>query len=214
MTPVTTFLQRGDRVLFQGDSITDWGRDRDDPMSLGHGWVAIAAALAGARRPELGLEFLNRGVGGDTAAMVRDRWERDALELRPTVISLLVGINDTWRRYDAGTATSTDEYEEHYRALLDPARERLAARFVLVEPFLLPLTPDQPAWREDLDPRIAVVRRLATEYDALLLRADDLFAEAAEAAGAEHWTFDGVHLSVAGNGLLAEAWLDAVGIPA
>jgi acyl-CoA thioesterase I len=213
MTRVTTFLQRGDRVLFQGDSITDWGRDRADPTSLGHGWVAIAAALAGARRPHLALEFLNRGVGGDTAAMVRDRWERDALGLDPTVVSLLVGINDTWRRYDGGSATSTDEYEEHLRAMLDQARERLAARFVLVEPFLLPLTPEQPAWREDLDPRIAVVRRLAAEYAAVLLRADELFAEAAQAAGAEHWTFDGVHLSAAGNGLLAEAWLDAVGIP-
>lgn len=213
MTRVTTFLQRGDRVLFQGDSLTDWGRDRADPTSLGHGWAAIAAALAGARRPHLGLEFLNRGVGGDTAAMVRDRWERDALALQPTVISLLVGINDTWRRYDAGTTTSTDEYEEHYRALLDQARERLAPRFVLVEPFLLPVTPEQPAWREDLDPRIDVVRRLAAEYGAVLLRADDVFAEAAQAAGAAHWTTDGVHLSVAGNGLLAEAWLDAVGIP-
>lgn len=213
MSRVTTYLQRGDHVLFQGDSITDWGRDRQDPTSLGHGWAAIAAALAGARRPELGLTFSNRGVGGDTTAMVRARWERDALALSPTVVSLLVGINDTWRRYDGGTATSTDEYEEHYRALLDPVRA-IGSRLVLVEPFLLPVTAEQATWREDLDPRIAVVRGLAAEYGALHLAADDLFAEATQAAGAAHWTTDGVHLTPAGNGLLAEAWLDAVGIPA
>ena len=212
---VTTFLTHGDRVLFQGDSITDWGRDREDPTSLGHGWVAIAAALAGARRPDLGVTFLNRGVGGDTARMVRDRWEQDALALEPTVISLLVGVNDTWRRYDSGLRTSTQEYEEHYRALLDSARERLDVRFVLVEPFLLPLTPAQETWREDLDPRIDVVRALAREYGTRLLAADLLFREAIEAAGsAEHWTTDGVHLTPAGNGLLAEAWLDELGTPA
>ncbi|CAM5792703.1 SGNH/GDSL hydrolase family protein [Cellulomonas persica] len=212
MSPVTTFLTRGDRVLFQGDSLTDWGRDRSDPSSLGHGWAGIAAALAGARRPELGLTFHNRGVGGDTAALVRDRWEADALALEPTVISLLVGVNDTWRRYAQGQVTSVEAYEEHYRALLDSARERLDARFVLVEPFLLPRTAQQAAWREDLDPRIAVVRRLADEYGAVLLAADTLFAEATIVAGAAHWTTDGVHLTPAGNGLLAEAWLDTLGI--
>ncbi|UJP38619.1 SGNH/GDSL hydrolase family protein [Cellulomonas palmilytica] len=211
---VTTFFTHADRVLFQGDSITDWGRDREDPQSLGHGWVAIAAALAGARRPDLELTFTNRGVGGDTAGLVRDRWEEDALALKPTVISLLVGINDTWRRYDSGRTTSTEEYEEHYRAMLDSAHERLDVRFVLVEPFLLPQSPEQEAWREDLDPRIAVVRSLAKEYGARLLAADLLFTEATEAAGAAHWSSDGVHLTPAGNGLLAEAWLDELGMPA
>jgi len=210
----TTFLRPGDRVLFQGDSLTDWGRDRTDPTSLGHGYAGIAAALAGARRPDLALEFVNRGVGGDTAAMVRERWEVDALALAPTVVSILVGINDTWRRYDSGRPTSTDEYAEHYRHLLVTARERLDARFVLVEPFLLPVTPDQEAWREDLDPRIEVVRSLAAEFGARLVAADGLFTEAAEAAGAAHWTTDGVHLTSAGNGLLAEAWLDTLGMPA
>lgn len=212
MTRVTTFLSRGDRVLFQGDSLTDGGRHRADPTSLGTGWAAIAAALAGARRPELGLTFLNRGVSGDTTADVLARWEVDALALQPTVISLLVGVNDTWRRYTQGTVTSVERFEESYRALLDSARERLDARFVLVEPFLLPLSPAQEAWREDLDPRIEVVRRLSDDYGAAHLPADTLFAEATVVAGAAHWTTDGVHLTPAGDGLLAEAWLDTLGI--
>ena len=130
------------------------------------------------------------------------------------MISLLVGVNDTWRRYDQGLVTSAEEYEETYRALLESARERLGVRFVLVEPFLLPLTPEQESWREDLDPRIEVVRRLADEYGAVHLAADTLFAEATVAAGAAHWTIDGVHLTPAGNGLLAEAWLHTLGVTA
>jgi len=214
----TTFLQPGDRVLLTGDSVTDWGRDRDDPTSLGHGYAAIVAALAGARRPDLGLTFLNRGVGGDTSAMLRARWERDALDLAPTVVSVLVGINDTWRRYDSGTPTSVDAYEENLRAVLDAVRDRLGARLVLVEPFLVPVDAAQHTWREDLDPRIAVVRRLAAEHAAdhraVLVPADGLFAAAAVRTGPGHWVSDGVHPTAAGFGLLAEAWLDAVGIRA
>ncbi len=208
----TTFLQPGDRVLLTGDSVTDWGRDRDDPTSLGHGYAGIVAALAGARRPDLGLTFLNRGVGGDTSAMLRDRWERDAVALEPTVVSVLVGINDTWRRYDAGTPTTTAAYEDNLAAMLATVRDRLGARVVLVEPFLVPVHSDQHAWREDLDPRIGVVRRLAAEHRAVLVPADGLFAAAAVRTSPEAWCHDGVHPTPAGFGLLAEAWLAAVGV--
>ncbi|MBB2924955.1 SGNH/GDSL hydrolase family protein [Cellulomonas cellasea] len=207
-----TLLEAGDRILLTGDSITDWGRDRQDPTSLGHGYAMVVASLAGARRPDLGLTFLNRGIGGDTARRLRERWEADALALEPTVISVLVGINDTWRRYDSGRSTSVDAYEEDYRAMLDPARERLGARLVLVEPFVVPVEEAQHGWREDLDPRIGVVRRLAAEYRATLVAADGLFAAASVRTTPAAWAYDGVHPTPAGHGLLATAWLDAVGL--
>lgn len=202
-----TFLQPHDRVLLTGDSVTDWGRDRSDPTSLGHGYAGIVAALAGARRPDLDLTFLNRGVGGDTSAMLRARWEQDAIALAPTVVSVLIGSNDTWRRYDAGTVTSTAEYEDNLRAVVESVD-----RLVLIEPFVVPVTPAQHAWREDLDPRIAVVRRVAAERRAVLVPADGLFAAAAARAGAQTWASDGVHPTPAGHGLLADAWLAAVGL--
>ncbi|WP_258726616.1 SGNH/GDSL hydrolase family protein [Cellulomonas sp. NS3] len=207
-----TLLEAGDRILLTGDSITDGGRDRRDPASLGHGYAMLVAALAGARRPDLGLTFLNRGVGGDTARQLRDRWEADALALEPTVISVLVGINDTWRRYDAGRSTSVDAYEEDYRAMLDSARDRLGARLVLVEPFVVPVEEAQHGWREDLDPRIGVVRRLAAEFRATLVPADGLFAAASVRTTPAAWAYDGVHPTPAGHGLLAQAWLDALGL--
>jgi acyl-CoA thioesterase-1 len=212
MSAVTTFLELHDRVLLTGDSVTDWGRDRSDPTSLGHGYALIVAALAGARRPDLDLTFLNRGVGGDTAALLRARWADDGLALAPTVVSVMIGINDTWRRFDSGRSTSTDSYETDLRAVLDSARDELGARLVLIEPFLVPVTADQHGWRTDLDPRIGVVRRLAAEYRAVLVPADGLFAAAAVRTSPEVWTADGVHPTTAGHGLLAGAWLDAVGL--
>ncbi len=209
-----SLLVPGDRVLFIGDSVTDVGRDRTDPASLGGGYPLLVAALAGARRPDLGLTFLNRGVSGDTSAMMRARWEQDAITLAPTVVSVLIGVNDTWRRYDAGVRTSTEAYEEHYRAVLDATRDRLGARLVLIEPFLAPVTADQHRWREDLDPRIGVVRRLAAEHGAVLVPADGIVAAAAVRTGPQTWCADGVHPTAAGHGLLAEAWLTAVGVGA
>ena len=144
--------------------------------------------------------------------MLRERWQPDALALEPTVVSILVGVNDTWRRFGSGEVTSVEEYEEHYRAVLDVTRDRLDPRFVLIEPFVLPVAPVTPAWREDLDPRIHVVRRLATEHGAVLVPADGLFAAAATRTPPETWAFDGVHPTPAGHGLLAEAWLRAVGL--
>lgn len=205
-----SFLRPGDRVLFTGDSVTDAGRDRSDPASLGHGYALIAASLAGARHPELGLEFRNRGVGGDTSASLRDRWESDTIALAPSVVSILVGVNDTWRWFDSGDRISAEEFEDNLRAILDSTVDRLEARIVLVEPFLLAVSPGQHAWRDDLDPRIHAVRRLATEYRARLVPADGILAAAAVRSSAPSLAHDGVHPTPAGHGLLAEAWLAAV----
>ena len=205
-------LRPHDRVLLTGDSVTEWGRDHGDPSSLGHGYAFIVAALAGARRPDLDLTFLNRGVGGDTAALLRARWADDGLALAPTVVSVLIGINDTWRSFDSGRSTSTGSYEQDLRAVLDSARDELDARFVLIESFVVPVTDDQHDWRSDLDLRIGVVRRLAAEYRAVLVPADGLFAAAAVRTSPSRWAADGVHPTPAGHGLLAGAGLAAVGL--
>lgn len=210
-SPARNGLRRGDTVLFIGDSITDAGRDRNDPADLGRGYAHLTAALLGASRPDLGLSFLNRGIGGDTSSMVLARWSADAIDLGPTVVSIMVGINDTWRRFDSGSATSTASYELSLRAMLSSARDDLGARLVLIEPFLLPVTEAQWDWRDDLDPRIAVVRRLAGEFEATLVPADGLLSAVAARDGAAIWAPDGVHPSLAGHALLAKAWIKAVG---
>ncbi|MEO7016891.1 MAG: SGNH/GDSL hydrolase family protein [Leifsonia sp.] len=211
-----TLLRAGDRILFIGDSITDAGRDRADSSALGDGTVlgdgyvrVVAQTLAG-RQPELGLTVLNRGIGGDRAADVQARWQEDCLALEPTVVSLLVGVNDTWRRFDSGQPTSTEAFESAVRDILTRARDALHPRFVLLEPFTLPVPPVTPEWRADLEPRIAVVRALAAEFDAVLVPTDDLFAFWARERPAADLLSDGVHPTPLGHELMAEAWLGAV----
>ncbi len=202
----------GGRVLFIGDSITDAGRDRLTGEDLGGGYAMQAAAWFTLGQPRAGIRFSNRGISGNRVRDLHARWAKDCLALAPDLVSVLIGVNDTWRRYDSGELTSTEEYERDYRDILAQTREHTTARLVLIEPFLLPVTDEQHLWREDLDPRIGVTRRLAHEFGALLVPADGLFAQAAAAGGDPRvWCDDGVHPTHAGHALLARAWLSTVG---
>ncbi|HTJ70643.1 MAG TPA: SGNH/GDSL hydrolase family protein [Actinospica sp.] len=203
--PIT--LPQGAVIVFQGDSITDAGR-RDEPGDgLGWGYPRLTADLLTAAYPDAGLRFFNRGVGGNTAADLRARWQSDAIDLRPDVVSVLIGINDTWRRYDSDRLTTTESYEKDYRHILSRVRDETDARLLLIEPFLLPVRAEQWQWREDLDPRIHVVRRLASEFDAALLSADGLLNQAARTVGTpETIAPDGIHPAPEGHRLLAEEW--------
>ncbi len=200
---------QGDLVLFQGDSITDSGRDRLNPDNLGYGYAFLAASLFSAQYPELGVTFLNRGISGNRASDMRKRWQEDCVSLQPDWVSILIGINDTWRRFDSGLVTTATEFEEHYRAMLDDVRTRTNANLILCEPFLLPTPEDRIAWREDLDPKIHIVRALAREYGAIYIPFDGIFAQASARQELTYWAADGVHPTAAGAALMAKAWLDA-----
>jgi len=207
---MSLLLQPGARVLFQGDSITDAGRSRENDALLGGGYPNLVAAWLSARYPARKLTFLNRGISGNRVYDLEERWTRDCVELRPDWVSILIGINDTWRRYDSGKPSPIPEFEGCYRRILDRVKAETAARLLLLEPFVLPVPADRVAWREDLDPRIAAVRRVAADYGALLVPLDGIFAAAAAQREPAFWAADGVHPSPAGHALIAQAWIRAV----
>lgn len=198
-------IGHGVRVLFTGDSITDTGRREGVGDGLGDGYVrriADAPELAGA-------DVVNTGIGGDTSADLLARFPDDVLAHRPDVLSILVGINDTWRRYDSDTETSVESYTANLRTMLSAARDAGIA-IVLVEPFLLPVLRAQRSWREDLDPKIAAVRALAAEFDAVLVPADVELSRLAESEGAAALASDGVHPTAAGHDAIARLWIRTV----
>lgn len=195
------------RVVFQGDSVTDCMRGRFNDAELGTGYAMMAAAHFAAQFPEKQVQFFNRGVSGNRVRDLRARWEEDCLALQPDWVSLLIGINDTWRRYDSNDPTSAAAFAATYRNLLE-ATAAQGARLILCEPFLVPVSAEQMAWREDLDPKIAAVRQLAQEYRAWYIPLDGLFARVAALREPTFWADDGVHPSPAGHALIARAWLE------
>lgn len=207
--PLAAFAKEA-RVLFQGDSITDGnrGRSADPNHILGHGYAFIVAAKYGAGLPQLGLVFLNRGVSGNKVTDLAARWAKDALELKPDVLSILVGVND------AGHGVPVAEFERGYEELLVQAHAaNPQVRLVLGEPFTLPVGKKKEnweAWRADLRQRQEVVARLAKKHGAALVRYQLVFDEACQRAPAEYWIWDGVHPTYSGHQLMADEWVRTV----
>ncbi|MEU0628540.1 SGNH/GDSL hydrolase family protein [Streptomyces sp. NPDC005989] len=207
-----TGIKETDTLLFIGDSITDAGRDRTDSASLGSGYVReIARTLHDRASGGSGPAVINRGLNGNRVYDLEARWTTDVIDLRPTVVTVKIGINDTWRRYDRGIMSPVDEFEACLDRLLADTARKLSARLVVITPFLLPVTAEQENWFEDLTPRTEAVLRAATANDAQLVRADLALRHAAEQHEAAELARDGVHPSPAGHRIIADAWLDAVG---
>jgi acyl-CoA thioesterase-1 len=196
-------------IVFIGDSITEAGRRSDQDRHLGQGYVRLVADELARRGDDR--VIVNSGIGGDRAVDLRDRWEQDALAHDPELLSIFVGVNDTWRRYDRGTPTSSDEFAATYWTLLDDAQARLAPRFILMEPFLVPVTAEQRRWGpDDLDAKRAVVAALASEFSAAFVPLQSILTDAAEQnGGSAAIAGDGVHPTPLGNALIAGAWLTA-----
>lgn len=206
-------IPAGATVLFQGDSVTDAGRVRALPDDLGVGYPLLVGSWYSAMFPERGVRFLNRGASGDRVVNLLERWQDDCLALRPDVLSILIGVNETWRAFDAGEPTPAHVFERQYRDLLERTRAALPqTRIALMEPFTLPVSSEIEAWRVDLDPKIHAVRRLARDFGCALVPLDGLFAEAAARRESAFWALDGIHPTPAGHGLIARAWLRGFGV--
>ena len=203
-------LRNNSTFLFQGDSVTDAGRDRNDLKALGGGYPMMFASWFSAFYPNLDVNFINKGISGDRVKDLEARWKEDCLDLKPSWVSILIGINDCWRRYDSNDPTSVEKFETGYRNLLTQVRENLDATIILCEPFVLPVPEDRKMWREDLDPKINVVRDLAREFNTLLVPLDGIFAKASVAKPTSFWAADGVHPTDAGHALIAKSILEVV----
>lgn len=198
----------GETLVFVGDSITDAGR-RDDAQGLGDGYVRLVAEALAGRAPGAGI--VNAGVGGDRVRDLRARWQADVLAHAPAVLTVHVGINDTWRRYDAGDETPVEAFEADYRRILVSARDAGVPRLVLMEPFVTPLDGTQLAWSEDLDPKRDVVAGLARELGATFVPLHTIMNDAARGLPPGALAWDGVHPTPDGARVIADAWLRAHG---
>jgi lysophospholipase L1-like esterase len=205
-------------ILFQGDSITDCLRDRTrswptDPAALGAGYAGRIAGDLLARHPGAGWQFFNRGISGDRVVDLLGRWRKDALALQPDVVSILVGVNDTWHEHTNGNGLSVARYAELYRMVLQDTRAaRPQCWLVLGEPFALPGGEFKADWLPELRERGAAVRQLAQEFGAAFVPYQAMFDAAQKKYSAPELAADGVHPSPLGHQLMAAAWREAAGL--
>ena len=204
---------KGSRLLFQGDSITDmkWGRNQKDRNHyLGHSYVYLIAARLGVDLPEAQLDIYNRGMSGHKVADLRKRWQKDALDMQPDLLSILIGVNDVGRNLN-GVDVKT--WEADYRFILEASRQaNPELRIVLLDPFVLASGRLSNAdafkkWRAQVERLIPIVGRLAQDYHAVHVKTQEIFDAAARAVSPEQWIWDGVHPLPQGHELIARNWL-------
>jgi len=190
-------INNNDTLLFQGDSVTAAG-----------GYVGYIRDMLKQKNPGLALTILNRGISGNKVSDLVKRWDGDCMALNPDIVTILIGINDTWHRFkhNAGHVTN-DMFYNSYAEILTKTKKQ-TDKIILMEPFLLPVQNEMHGWREDLDGKIQTVRRLAVEFKTLYVPLDGLFAAAYARDGMVKYAEDGVHPSDDGCKLIAKSWLN------
>jgi lysophospholipase L1-like esterase len=212
-----SLVAAGDTVLFQGDSITDAGRSRPEAgqanhqLALGNGYAWLAGAQLLLDRPKDHLMVYNRGISGNKVFQLANRWQADCLDLKPNLLSVLIGVNDIWHGLNGNYDGTVETYERDFMALLTRTREALPAiKLVVCEPFVLRCGAVTDKWFPLFDEYRVAAKRVATSFHASWVPFQGMFDEAVKYAPAEHWAKDGVHPSSAGASLMAHAWLKEV----
>lgn len=204
-------------ILFQGDSITDAGRNKEttaynNTTALGTGYAMLAAAGLLNSHPELNLKVYNKGISGNKVFQLAERWDKDCLDLKPDVLSILIGVNDIWHKLNGQYNGTVDVYRKDYIALLERTKKVLPnVKLIICEPFAVPgVKAVDEKWYPEFYDYQKAARDIATQFGAIFIPFQNAFDEAIKKAPGAYWTGDGVHASFAGAAMMAQAWSAAI----
>lgn len=200
------------KILFQGDSITDAGRWRNDDDYRGNGYPTLVSGVLGLDRPGE-FEFINRGISGNRVVDLLARVKEDIINLEPDYMSILIGINDVWHEISRKNGVSAERYEIIYNMLIEQVKEALPnIKIMILEPFVLKASATEEEWdtfRSETEKRAVAAKRVAKKNNLVFVPLMDKFDEAAKSASPDYWLLDGVHPSAMGHELIKREWLRA-----
>lgn len=197
------------KLLFQGDSITDAGRRNPDSAPLGLGYPKYAVEFLTKKYPDVDFEFVNLGISGNKVVDLVERLQSDFIDIQPDIVSILIGINDVWHNAATREWIPQDVFEADYRKVLKGIKENTHAKIMIMEPFLIPVE-DKLFFREDLAPKIEIVRKLAREYADVYLPTDGLLQSAFIGDDPLSFAADGVHPTPKGAEYIGKLYVDYV----
>ncbi len=204
------------RILFQGDSITDCGRNKQDFYNMGIGYPNLIKGQLGADKPNE-YEFINRGVSGNRIVDLYARIKADFINLRPDYASIFIGVNDAWHEINHQNGVDTEKFEKIYCMLIDEIKAACPElKLIIIAPFVVEgsatcnteETPDRlERFKKDVGEKAAVCKKIAQKYSLPLIELQPIFDEACKSAPPSYWTWDGVHPSICGHELIKRVWL-------
>jgi lysophospholipase L1-like esterase len=200
---------------FQGDSITDAGRKRNllkANSGLGRGYAWLAAAQLLIDRPDANFRIFNRGISGNKVYQLDERWQADCIDLKPDVLSILIGVNDFWHTLDGKYTGTAEKYETDFSTLIKRTKTALPnVKLVVCEPFVLKTGHVTDKWFPAFSEYRAAAKRVADESGAVFVPLQSMFDVASKIAPPAEWAADGVHPTPDGAAIMASWWLKAVG---
>lgn len=201
-------------VLFQGDSITDAGRNKtitepNNIAGLGNGYASLVAAQLQYDNAARKLKIYNRGVSGNKVFELAARWDKDCLEIKPDVLSILIGVNDFWHTLVHDYKGTLQTYTDDYIKLLTRTKKQLPdLQLIIAEPYSIIGTKVNDKWYPFFYEYQHAARKIANEFGATFIPLQQIFNRAQKALPGNYWAPDGVHPSFAGAQIMASAWLE------
>ena len=215
--PACNLTEKNNVILFQGDSITDWGRNRskeaipNDSQCLGSGYVLLAASAILDEYAKVKPMIYNRGISGNKVYQLGERWDKDCISLKPNLLSILIGVNDYWHTLNAGYKGTLETYQKDYHLLIEKTKKELPdVTLVICEPFVLKCGSVDEKWFPAFDGYRASAKKVSEDFKAIFVGFQSVFDEAVKNAPPQYWAADGVHPTVAGTHLMAKTWLKTV----
>lgn len=216
-SPKKTSLSKGNVILFQGDSITDAGRNKEDnsannPRALGTGYAMLASAALLEKFAPLDLKIYNKGISGNKVFQLAERWDKDCLDIKPDVLSILIGVNDIWHKLNGQYNGTVDIYRKDYIALLERTKKALPnVKLIICEPYAVKgVKAVDDRWYPEFYDYQKAAKDIAQQFGAIFIPFQKVYDEAQKRAPGSYWTPDGVHASFAGAQLMAKGWLEAL----
>ena len=201
------------KVVFLGDSITQNAVINSDKFK---GFISLLG-----ENVDQNIELIGKGIGGDKVSDLLTRYRDDVIKLNPDMVFIYIGINDVWHKYDYGTGTDIDLYENGLRQIITDLKENGVevilctptvigenkGEFTLVNQFKDIETME--IMNNDLDDYSDIIRKLSREFDTKLLDLRKIFMQYISENNPENkskgvLTADGVHLNNIGSKLIAD----------
>jgi len=210
-------LSKGNIILFQGDSITDAGRNKEDnsynnPRALGSGYAMLATATLLEKYASQELKIFNKGISGNKVYQLAERWDKDCLEIKPDILSILIGVNDIWHKLDGKYNGTVEIYRKDYITLLERTKKTCPdVKLIICEPYAVKgVKAVDDRWYPEFYDYQKAAKEIAEQFGATFIPFQKVYDEAQKRAPGAYWTLDGVHASFAGAQLMARAWLEAL----
>jgi lysophospholipase L1-like esterase len=214
-TKFSEWIKPNQVILFQGDSITDAGRNKDQQTpnigsALGQGYASLVTSQLLFDHPTFNLKCYNKGISGHKVPQLQARWKEDCLDLEPQILSILIGVNDYWHKLNHGYEGNASTYFGQYKKLIDTTLQSLPTiQLIIGEPFAIPgIQAVNQEWFPEFNEYREAAKTIAQTYKAKWIPYQSIFEEASKVVAPSYWTYDGVHTTLAGAQLMAEAWLE------